>query len=129
MLYSTIVARLHPHRHAVLCCCNETSLARGERPRFQTTKRRRLEDGGRAGSPGPGGGGRCQGSQQDKVPAFHGVKTENDAFRAFVLYKNQVLDIGLYPTAQTAARAYDRKVREESGTEALCVGGGGGGRE
>eukprot|EP00904_Undaria_pinnatifida_P001417 jgi/Undpi1/11276/HiC_scaffold_30.g13574.m1 len=86
----------------------------------QTTKRRRLEDGGRAGSPGPGGGGRCQGSQQDKVPAFHGVKTENDAFRAFVLYKNQVLDIGLYPTAQTAARAYDRKALSLFGDAAVC---------
>ncbi|CAN0601823.1 unnamed protein product, partial [Ectocarpus sp. 12 AP-2014] len=40
---------------------------------------------------------------------YQGVKAENDAFRAFVLYKNQMVDIGLFPTAQAAARAYDRK--------------------
>lgn len=69
-----------------------------------------MEDGGgggRSGSPGPGGG-RHQG--QDRLPSFHGVKAENDAFRAFVMYKNQTTDIGLFATAQEAARAYDRKV-------------------
>lgn len=62
------------------------------------------DDGSRATSPGPGMSG------QERPTIYHGVKAENDAFRAFVLYKNQSVDVGLYPTAQDAARAYDRKV-------------------
>lgn len=75
-----------------------------------------MEDGGGGGgrSTSPGPAGRPQ--EQDRLPSFHGVKAENDTFRAFVMYKNQTTDIGLFATAQEAARAYDRK-----------VGGGGGG--
>lgn len=64
------------------------------------------DDGSRASSPGPGIPG------LERPTVYHGVKAENDAFRAFVLYKNQSMDIGLYPTVQDAARAYDRKVCE-----------------
>ena len=78
--------------------------------RGQTSKRRRVEDSGRT-SPGPGSGrNQGQNQNQDRLASFHGVKPENEAFRAFVLHKNQTLDIGLYPTAQAAARAHDRKV-------------------
>lgn len=73
-----------------------------------------MEDGGGGGrSASPGlAAGRHQGQVpgQDRLPSFHGVKAENDAFRASVMYKNQTTDIGLFATAQEAARAYDRKV-------------------
>ncbi|CBJ48429.1 Chromodomain helicase-DNA-binding protein, putative [Ectocarpus siliculosus] len=84
----------------------------------QIAKRRRLEDGGRSTSPGPGGSGRHHG--QERVRGYQGVKAENDAFRAFVLYKNQTMDIGLFPTAQAAARAYDRKALSLFGDAAVC---------
>lgn len=64
-------------------------------------RRRTADDGGRAASPGVG----------ERPTIYHGVKAENDAFRAIVIYKNQAVDVGLYPTAEDAARAYDRKVR------------------
>ncbi|CAM9267447.1 unnamed protein product, partial [Scytosiphon promiscuus] len=89
----------------------------------QINKRRRTDnDGGRSASPaavgGAAGGGRHQ--VQDRLPTYHGVKAENDAFRASVLYKNQTMDIGLFPTAQAAARAYDRKALSLFGDAAVC---------
>lgn len=66
----------------------------------QLNKRRR-EDNSRAASPAPVAPERA---------IYHGVKAENDAFRAVVVHKNQTVDLGLFPTAEDAARAYDRKV-------------------
>lgn len=71
-------------------------------PLVKMNKRRR-EDGTRAASPGPGA--------QERPAVYHGVKAENDAFRAFIVHKNQTVDIGLFSTADDAARAHDRKVR------------------
>lgn len=75
------------------------------------------EDGSRGTSPGPGLPG------YERPTLYHGVKAENDAFRAFIMYKNQSVDIGLYPAAEDAARAYDRKVWRllEEGSEGRRV--------
>lgn len=101
------------------CCCTRCL------QKATIAKRRRIEEckGARSTPLGTGGPGRHQ--AQDKSPSFNGVKAENDAFRAFVLYKNQTTDIGLFATAQEAARAYDRKVWGGRGGAVWVDHGGG----